>query len=469
MRKIALLAFCFLCISIQYQLRAQSCGVSAVYGGGPFYLHDTVTIPEIRASGFTTAVIWTIHINTSGDLNFNDEFLAVSNGQYVGGTVHPAFPTNMALLKTSPTSVKRIEFGLSASGSPTFANIKTLIAAQGTGTTSILYKNFKALKDSIPVVDAINFDDESTYNVASSVQFAVMLADLGYKVTLCPYTSSSYWTSVATQTNTQRPGTIDAIFLQCYSGGAFNSPCSGWNFSGIPVYPGLWDSNKTPLQVRTKIASWKTQCNINGGFMWLYDDFYGTSLTSQYANAIDSAIGIGSPSSALNAYPLNNSTNLSNTDTLRWSGLCAQSRDVYFGTSNPPPFITNQTDTNFVTGVLINNTTYYWRINEKNYFGTTIGTIWSFTTLNDVGVNNISSKSNIINCYPTPAKDYLTIETTNSNTEQRIEIDNLFGQTLYTSSLYQKVTVNTSAFASGVYIIKLYTDKETIVRKFIKD
>jgi len=82
-----------------------------------------------------------------------------------------------------------------------------------------------------------------------------------------------------------------------------------------------------------------------------------------------------------------------------------------------------------------------------------------------IKVNNDSTEYNI---YPNPVVEMLTIET-NSNKEQRLEIINLFGQTVYTSSIInKKTTINTSAFASGVYILKLYTDKETVVRKFIK-
>ena len=62
----------------------------------------------------------------------------------------------------------------------------------------------------------------------------------------------------------------------------------------------------------------------------------------------------------------------------------------------------------------------------------------------------------------------LTIET-NSNKEQRIEIINLFGQIVYTNNISKIANVNTSAFANGVYILKLYTDKETVVRKFVKE
>ncbi len=81
---------------------------------------------------------------------------------------------------------------------------------------------------------------------------------------------------------------------------------------------------------------------------------------------------------------------------------------------------------------------------------------------------NTNELSNQLKIYPNPAKEILTIET-NLNTVQKIEITNLIGQTVFTSYINKKVTVNTSGFANGVYILKLYNDKETVVRKFMKE
>ena len=84
-----------------------------------------------------------------------------------------------------------------------------------------------------------------------------------------------------------------------------------------------------------------------------------------------------------------------------------------------------------------------------------------------LGINK-NELSNQIKIYPKPTKDNLTIET-NANKEQRIEILNLIGQTVYTNIINKKATINTSAFARGVYILKLSSDKETVVRKFVKE
>jgi hypothetical protein len=67
---------------------------------------------------------------------------------------------------------------------------------------------------------------------------------------------------------------------------------------------------------------------------------------------------------------------------LSWTpGEGAESHDVYFGTANPPQFRTNQEHTMFDASPFLEyKTTYYWRIDEVNGDGKTIGVVWSFTT-----------------------------------------------------------------------------------------
>jgi hypothetical protein len=80
--------------------------------------------------------------------------------------------------------------------------------------------------------------------------------------------------------------------------------------------------------------------------------------------------------------PYDGATGVSINADLSWTaGRGATSHDVYFGTSNPPPFILNQDDVTFKPGTMDYETTYYWRIDEINTTGTTTGAIWSFTTV----------------------------------------------------------------------------------------
>lgn len=87
------------------------------------------------------------------------------------------------------------------------------------------------------------------------------------------------------------------------------------------------------------------------------------------------------PAQAANPSPANLAVGVSTTTDLNWTaGAGAASYDVYFGTTSPGVFMGNQAATNFDPGTLNTNTTYYWRIDEKNAPGTITGTVWSFTT-----------------------------------------------------------------------------------------
>jgi len=264
-------------------------GFTGIFGGGPFYKNAGPNITEIANSGFTEAIVWSVEVNTVGDLNFNGEFPLTANGVYIGDQTHPDFASNMALLKQG--KVKRVTFSIGSSNFGDWQDITALVKSQGTGQNSILYKDFQALKAAIPALDAIDFDDENSFNSPTTIQFAVMLGQLGYHVAPDAFDNSSYWTNLVSQINTQLPGTVDGVHLQAYAGGSGNNPCVGWNFGTVPVWPGLWDLNDSPSQVQTIMSGWHSQCGITGGFMWLYDDFVGNGLAVQYANAINTAVG----------------------------------------------------------------------------------------------------------------------------------------------------------------------------------
>jgi hypothetical protein len=87
------------------------------------------------------------------------------------------------------------------------------------------------------------------------------------------------------------------------------------------------------------------------------------------------------PGQASNPTPAAGATNVSTTQNLSWTAdVNATSHDVYFGTESPGTFQGNQSGTTFSPGTLVNGTTYFWRIDEKNAGGTTAGDVWQFTT-----------------------------------------------------------------------------------------
>jgi autotransporter-associated beta strand protein len=121
-----------------------------------------------------------------------------------------------------------------------FLNIKNLIAANGTGTNTVLYQNLSALKNALSL-NAMCYDDEYEYDSSSAVSFGQMCAAVGMKVTLCPYTNPSYWLAVKAGLG----GTVDYVYLQCYAGGQGNDPATWSNYftGSVPVLPGDWDAD----------------------------------------------------------------------------------------------------------------------------------------------------------------------------------------------------------------------------------
>ncbi|MGB2806878.1 MAG: right-handed parallel beta-helix repeat-containing protein, partial [Sedimentisphaerales bacterium] len=126
---------------------------------------------------------------------------------------------------------------------------------------------------------------------------------------------------------------------------------------------------------------------------WCYEEFLLAEDLNRdgFVNFIDFAIFTDNcelppqgppPGPASNPAPANGATEVNPNADLSWTaGLYAMSHDVFFGTSNPPPFIHNQTATTFDPGTMAVSTMYYWRIDEVGAYGTTTGTVWRFTTL----------------------------------------------------------------------------------------
>lgn len=268
-------------------------GYIGILGGGPIYKHNPTNIRELKNAGFNELIVWSVEVGSTGDLNLNGEFPLTSSGTYIGQQTWPNFAADLTKIKSG--KVTRITFSIGSSNYGDFEHIKQLVDTQGTGPSSILYKDFAALKAALPI-DAVDFDDENSYDSKSTTRFAVMLGKLGYHVTMDPYTNNSYWISVVAGINAKRPGTVDGIHLQTYAGGAGNSPCSGWNFGTVPVFPGVSDQSSappylTPAQARTAMKGWHTQCGIIGGWLWIFDQIAGTGLPAGYATAISRGLG----------------------------------------------------------------------------------------------------------------------------------------------------------------------------------
>ncbi|HEV2691896.1 MAG TPA: fibronectin type III domain-containing protein [Verrucomicrobiae bacterium] len=224
--------------------------------GNDYFQFSNPSMALDKASGFTTLITFAMHVNADGTLLIGG--IACSNGVYLGPSNWNSLITT---LKTPPTTVTRYEVCIGGWMDTSYDNIKALVLAQGTGPGSMLYKNFQALKSAVPGIDAINDDDEQTYDVSSSTSFANMLGGLGYKFTLAPYTAQSFWVSLRNNLTN-----CDAIYLQCYEGGAGNDP-GQWNAAfghGVVVIPGQ-ESNTAS---EANFHGWYLETGVQGGFYY---------------------------------------------------------------------------------------------------------------------------------------------------------------------------------------------------------
>jgi len=256
---------------------AQVKAASMVFGREELFTLNTGNITALKNSGFTTVILFVVDVEANGDLNYNGNHLIITNGVYMGDS---GWPARLASLKTAPSYITRIEVCTGGAGAQSWNNIKNLIASQGTGPSSILYRNFQTLKNTLGI-DAICNDDEVAYDASSAATFNNMITGLGMKNTLCPYNNAAYWQSVFNNS------TIDAVYLQCYDGGAGNDPAT-WNgyFSGFKVSPGDWNNDSVGT-VASKFATWATV--ISGGFMWQLE-LIGDGNLASYAAAINRAV-----------------------------------------------------------------------------------------------------------------------------------------------------------------------------------
>ncbi|MGD0785847.1 MAG: hypothetical protein ABR969_08520, partial [Sedimentisphaerales bacterium] len=174
-----------------------------------------------------------------------------------------------------------------------------------------------------------------------------------------PYGSSSSSISMTATTATCADG-VQYMFT-CTAGGGHSS---GWQSGASYTDTGLSLNTTYTYTVQARNA---TQT------LFTSDASSSASATTQSGGSLPDAASSPTPANAL--------TDVSITQDLSWTaGSGATSHDVYFGTTASPPFIGNQTAATYDTGTMAVNTTYYWRINEKNAGGTTTGTVWSFTT-----------------------------------------------------------------------------------------
>lgn len=194
-----------------------------IYASGAIAFGGQPVINDLLSAGYNTVIVWSVHVAPDGDLILNNTSIVS------GGVYKEAEPMNLpARLAQLRKAGVEIIFSVGAGGTCDFSSIATLLAYKPVGPGNILYDNFKALKDAMVAaggdIDAIDFDNEDNLTSDVMIKFGNMLASLHYAhVTFCPYSDPQTWfDTMIGLVKSQGANFVNAIHLQCYSGGDGN-------------------------------------------------------------------------------------------------------------------------------------------------------------------------------------------------------------------------------------------------------
>jgi hypothetical protein len=273
-------------------------------------------IAELRPSGFTTVILWTLHVMPNGDIYYNDPTVS-TNLVVTGGTFQISnyghLADCVAGLKAAGSGVTKVLFcvGSAVDKVDDFQNINALIR---NGQQQILQDNFGALSGAVPALDGYDFDDESpgmTGYVDSMAAFTEMFHAQGKVVTWCPYILEDVWVATLQQVygdlGTQA---VQSFHLQCYDGGAGNTPAqwaatlndAGANTTGVTdavafMIPGVASTSVDDVQ-QSVAALTADAPQVGGAFLWTNNADFSSAATQfplePYAAAILQGLAAGS-------------------------------------------------------------------------------------------------------------------------------------------------------------------------------
>jgi hypothetical protein len=153
---------------------------------------------------------------------------------------------------------------------------------------------------------------------------------------------------------------------------------AGFSATSYDVYFGTQAS--PPLFTTVSATSLaKSGLAPNTNYYWSVDSISDTGTTTGTIWSFTTgSIGVTTP------VPANSATNVTfplvGVD-LTWTSVFKPGAyNVYFGTQASPPYVGTTTQGAFRSPAVVQNKTYYWRVDCVSVFGTVTGTIWSFTT-----------------------------------------------------------------------------------------
>lgn len=150
-----------------------------------------------------------------------------------------------------------------------------------------------------------------------------------------------------------------------------------------------------------------------------------------------------SPSPATNATGVSSCTNIGWTAPVNSGCTTVSSYDLYFGTTNPPPFYGNTTVTSYSIPT-VPGTKYYWQIRPVNSMGSPSScTVWNFTT-----ATNPNTQYTMVDDATSPTPYSCVVLTSTTNDQRGCAWD--MNSTLnFASSFTYDFTVNLGSSDAG--------------------
>jgi hypothetical protein len=172
------------------------------------------------------------------------------------------------------------------------------------------------------------------------------------------------------------------------------SPTLSWNASSGATSYSIYFGTSSPPPFVTNVST----TTYSPGPLNSSTTYYWTVVANINTASIDyptvSFTTTGVPPAPAGLSPANGATGVSLSPTLSWNACtCASSYDIYFGTSSPPPFVTNVATTTYSSGSLNAFTTYYWMVVAKNGVGSNSSPTISFTTTGAVPQTTLTCPS----------------------------------------------------------------------------
>ncbi|WP_047547176.1 T9SS type A sorting domain-containing protein [Psychroserpens sp. Hel_I_66] len=285
-------------------------------------------------------------------------------------------------------------------------------------------------------------------------------------------------------------------------------PNANWNFSGLTSTETNVDTYTTPTAAQLADYPGTTQVfTITDGAMNTNQTFYkvvGSELSLTGAGNTQFTLDYNTDNAFIGTYPLTYGTsptvdNIAGQieaqgQTPNYTGTITTEVDAYgtltFNVTVQGSYTGNVTRVRTVqvisftvvifpgTATIVTNTYYkdsdgslVFRTNDGSVSVPGVGVNESFSTsealiTNTLSVEDNNPVSNLIEMYPNPARDVLTIRS-NSIAIEDVSIMDINGRRVLTSNT-ENETINISSLKTGIYLVAISSESGTITKKLIK-